>query len=127
MRKRRVKAWAGLPMRAGALVHPYTDTLPRLPEDLASDADDAPIPEASGKSVPHLSATITACKQGWHVRWSLLRLAEGRPAVHLGKMHVSPTLWRTVFEPGLRQMQTMGKVRLDVREPMPLDAMRGAA
>jgi hypothetical protein len=116
-----------MPTWAGQLVHPYTDTLPSRPHDLASDAEDAPIPDVNASSVPHLSAHITQCKQGWHVRWSLLRLAEGRPAVHLGKMHVSPTLWRTVLEPGLRQMQALGKVRFEVQEPMTIGAMRGAA
>jgi hypothetical protein len=94
----------------GVLVHRWTDSLFPLPE-IPPD-DECPVPDVT--VTPHLVARLSRCSRGLHVRWSLDRTDEGKPPVHLGKMHLSPSLWGAVVEPGLRQMQALGRVKLTV-------------
>jgi hypothetical protein len=79
------------------LVHGATDTLP-----------------TGGVSVPHLHAILRPCSRGLSVRWLLLRASEGKPPVPMGRMHVSPSLWRRVLEPALRARADWGVCRFTV-------------
>jgi hypothetical protein len=95
----------------GVLVHRFTDNLFPLPE--IPDDGECPVPDVT--VTPHLVAKLSKCSRGLHVRWTLDRTVEEKPPVHIGKMHVSPTLWVKVIEPGLRQMQALGRCTLTVQ------------
>lgn len=84
-------------MNPAVLLDELTDTLP-----------------PRGRVVPHWHVIVRRMPKGVSLRFVVLRAAERKPPVPMGRLHMSSTLWLTALEPALRAMRDAGAIVLTV-------------